>query len=101
MVQPDNFPPLPSKSLTKLESAWIDYTYSFIEECAVGYIKETRNQQADLYEVAEFLSCYIRNNKPHGLVSVFLVWAKWPELQLIVIKFVTRTICWTESTVTR
>ena len=99
MVYPESCPPFPSKVLTKVESAWIDYTYSFIEECAIGYIKDTRNQQADLHEVAEFLSCYIRNNKPRGLVST--TGQKARILNSCNKTHNQRTICWTESILTK
>ena len=44
--------PLPCRSLVKVDSAWEDYIVSYIEEFAIGYLKQKHRHQACVREVA-------------------------------------------------
>ena len=55
--------PMPCRSLTKVDSAWEDYIVTYIEEFAIGYLKQkdrnsatVREIAANLYQVCQFLA---------------------------------------------
>ena len=50
----------------KVDSAWVDYVYSFIEEFAISAVRDTYHHEIDLYKVSNQINEYISQNKTPG-----------------------------------
>ena len=57
--------------MRKVDSAWIDYVYSFIEEFAISAIRGQYHEQIELYQAAGEINNYIIKHKTPGSADKF------------------------------